>query len=149
MSTVIKIGPVVVAEWSTIIQVVVAAMDNLGFETVSDNTATSTGVNRAEIEVENSEILPAAAGIEEKLVVDRDGVRATFSRDAHGALKLCMEGDHLSKAQLQALGEELMGRVTQQYAYHRIMSELKERNMTVVDEEVSADQSVKIRVRNF
>ena len=42
-----------------------------------------------------------------------------------------------------------MGRVTQQYAYHRIMSELKERNMTVVGEELSADQSVKIRVRNF
>ena len=29
------------------------------------------------------------------------------------------------------------------------MTELKERNMTVVDEEISADQSVKIRVRNF
>ena len=42
-----------------------------------------------------------------------------------------------------------MGRVTQQYAYHRIMSELKEGNMTVVDEEMTAEHSVKIRIRNF
>jgi Protein of unknown function (DUF1257) len=148
VSTVIQIGPVVVVEWATIVGDIVAALDRLGFETVDDDVDASA-VNRAEIEIENSEILPSAAGTQEKLVVDRDGVRATFSRDARGALKLCLEGAHLSKAQLHALGEELMGRVTQQYAYHRIMSELKERNMTVVDEELSADQSVKIRVRNF
>jgi hypothetical protein len=148
VSTVIRIGPVVVVEWVTIVGDIVAALDRLGFETVDDDVDASA-VNRAEIEIEDSEILPSAAGTEEKLVVDRDGVRATFSRDARGALKLCLEGAHLSKAQLHALGEELMGRVTQQYAYHRIMSELKERNMTVVDEELSADQSVKIRVRNF
>jgi hypothetical protein len=148
MSTVIQIGPVVVADWSTITAVIVAALDRLGFETVTNEVAAGRG-NRAEIEIEDSEILPAAAGMQEKLVVDHDGVRATFSRDARGALKLCVEGVHLSKAQLHALGEELMGRVTQQYVYHRIMTELKERNMTVVGEELSADQSVKIRVRNF
>lgn len=149
MSTVIQIGPVVIADWSTIVGVVVAALDRLGFETVDSDVDAAAKVNRAEMEVENSEILAGAAGTEQKLVVDRDGVRATFSRDARGALKLCLEGAHLSKAQLHALGEELMGRVTQQYAYHRIMTELKERNMTVVDEELTADQSVKIRVRNF
>jgi hypothetical protein len=39
--------------------------------------------------------------------------------------------------------------VTQQYAYHRIVTELKQRNMTIVDEHVSEDQTVKIRVRNW
>jgi len=149
MSTVIQIGPVVVAEWSVITAAVVAAMDRLGFENTTDEVDTAVGVNRAEIEVDNSEILAGAAGTAEKLVVERDGVRAEFSRDARGALKLCLEGAHLSKAQLHALGEDMMGRVTQQYAYNRIMTELKERNMTVVDEELTADQSVKIRVRNF
>jgi hypothetical protein len=147
MSTVIQIGPVVIVEWATLTQIVSTALDRLGFETTVTEETVSR-VNRAEIEVENSEILPSA-GVEQKLVVERDGVRAEFSRDARGALKLCLEGARLSKAQLHALGEEMMGRVTQQYAYHRIMTELKERNMTVVGEELSADQSVKIRVRNF
>ena len=76
-------------------------------------------------------------------------MRATFSRDERGALKLCLEGPHLSKAQLLAIGEDLMGRVTQQYVYHRIVSELKERQATIIGEEVLPDRSVKIRVRNF
>jgi hypothetical protein len=42
----------------------------------------------------------------------------------------------------------LIGRVTQQYAYHRIVTELKERNMVVLQEEVAEDKSVRIRVRN-
>ena len=46
-------------------------------------------------------------------------------------------------------GEEVLGRVTQQYVYHRIVSELQQHNMSIVDEEVGADQSVKIRVRNL
>ena len=82
------------------------------------------------------------------MVVERDGIRAVFSRDARGALKLCLEGRGHSKAELKRLGEELIGRVTQQYAYHRVVSELKERQMTIVDERVGEDQAIQIRVRN-
>jgi Protein of unknown function (DUF1257) len=64
-------------------------------------------------------------------------------------LKVCMEGKGKSKAELRKLGQELVGRVTQQYAYHRIVTELKQRNMAIVDEQVTADQTVKIRVRNW
>ena len=42
-----------------------------------------------------------------------------------------------------------MGRVTQQYVYNRVVNELNDRQMTIVGEEVTEDQSVKIRVRNF
>ena len=76
------------------------------------------------------------------MVVERDGIRAVFSRDARGALKLCLEGHGLSKAELQRLGEELIGRVTQQYAYHRVVSELKERQMDIVEERVGEDQAI-------
>ena len=69
--------------------------------------------------------------------------------DARGALKVCMEGQGKSKAELRKLGQELVGRVTQQSAYHRIVTELKQRNMAIVDEQVTADQTVKIRVRNW
>ena len=150
MSTVIQIGPVVVAEWSTITAAIVAAHWTVwASKRSSDDVDSGRRPTAPKSKSRTAKSCPRRSAPQEKLVVDRDGVRATFSRDARGALKLCLEGDHLSKAQLHALGEELMGRVTQQYAYHRIMSELKERNMTVVDEELSADQSVKIRVRNF
>jgi len=156
MSTVLIVAPIVVASWPVITAAVTAAIGTLGFTlaraelnaSVSQQSQTKTS-NREVIEVEESEILAGATGVAQQLVVERDGVRATFSRDARGALKLCVEGSHLSKSQLRAVGEELIGAVTQQYAYHRIMTELKERNLTVVDEEMTTERSVKIRVRNF
>jgi hypothetical protein len=153
MSSVIVIAPLVIASWPAITAAVTAAIGTMGFTMAraaagTRVAASGSTVNRAEIEVEDSEIL-GATGIEQTIVVERSGVRAIFSRDARGALKVCMEGSNHSKAELQQIGEELLGRVTQQYAYHRIVSELKERNMTIVDEEVAENQTVKIRVKSF
>jgi hypothetical protein len=153
MSTVMVITPIIIANWPAITAAVAAAVGSMGFAAAQEAHAWDrervTSGSREEIEVEDSDVLEAAAGTAEQLVMERDGVRATFSRDARGALKLCLEGGNLSKTQLHKLGEELIGHVTQQYAYHRIVTELKERNMTIVDEQVTKDQTVKIRVRNW
>ena len=152
MSTIVILTPVIIANWPVITAAVTAAVGTMGFAAVRDAasqaqaTATKT---RAEIEVEDAEILQEAAGTCEELVVEREGVRAIFRRDARGALRVCIEGEGHSKAELRRLGEELVGRVTQQYVYHRVVSELKERKMAIVDEEVAEDRTVKIRVRNW
>ena len=156
MSSVVVVTPLIIASWPAITAAVTAAVASMGFSVAraelpnaSVGTRERTITNREEIEIEDSEVLEGAI-TNDKLVIQRgDGVRAVFSRDARGALKLCMEGEHLSKSELKRLGEELIGRVTQQYVYHRIVSELQERNMTIVDEEVGVDRTVKIRVRNL
>jgi hypothetical protein len=156
MSSVVVIAPIVIANWPVITAAVTAAIGSMGFTlaraTVAESahaSANANVLNRAEIEVEDSEILANSGGTEQTLVVEKDGVRAIFSRDARGALKLCVEGKGLSKQQLHEIGTELMGRVTQQYVYHRIVSELQQRNLTIVDEQVEHDQTVKIRIKNF
>ena len=155
MSSVIVIAPLIVAGWPVIASAVTAAVASMGFSvvtrggaSVSATAATSTKT-RAEIEVEDSEILQETATAGGEIVVERGGIRAVFSRDVRGSLKLCVEGEGHSKAELKRVGEELLGRVTQQYVYHRIVTELQSRNMTIVDEEVAADRTVKIRVRNL
>lgn len=153
MSTVLVVTPIVIAHWPAIAAAVSAAMATAGFTVMQQEASLSlshdSSLTREEIEVDDSEVLDDAVGTDQKIVVERDGVRATFSRDPRGGLRLCMEGRHLSKSQLRKLGEELLGRVTQQYAYHRIVTELKNRNMTIVDEQMTENQSVKIRVRNW
>jgi Protein of unknown function (DUF1257) len=151
MSTVMVITPILIANWPAITAAVAAGVGAMGFASLHEGQISTSvrATNREEIEIEESEVLDAAAGTAEEIVVERDGVRATFSRDARGALRLCLEGGGLSKSQLRALGDELIGRVTQQYAYHRIVTELKQKNMTIVDEQVTADKTVKIRVRNW
>jgi hypothetical protein len=149
MSGVIVIAPVVVASWPAIAAAVTAAVGSLGFAVTQAVVKGEQHVlNRAEIEVPDSEILAGTAGTEQQIVVEREGLRAIFSRDARGALKVCMEGAGYSQSQLRQLGEEVLGAVTQQYVYHRIVSELKDRHMAIVDEQVEADRTVRIRVRN-
>ena len=152
MSCVIVVTPLIIAGWPVMTSIITAAIGSMGFALARSDVAhgqvEASGTTRAEIEVEDSEILQGTAGAGEEMVVEKEGIRATFSRDARGALRVCMEGEGYSKKQLRQIGEELIGRVTQQYVYHRIVTEMKERNMTIVDEEVAADRTVKIRVRN-
>jgi len=152
MSTVVVLAPIIIANWPMITAAVGAAVGTMGFamvrreEAITQRSATKS---REEIEVDNSEILPSAIGAEEEIVVEREGLRAIFTRDARGSLRVCMEGTGQSRSELRRLGQELIDRVTQQYVYHRVVTELKARNMTIVDEEVTEDRTVKIRVRSW
>lgn len=152
MSTVLVVTPLIVAGWPILSAAITAAVGTMGFAAAQNAgprvRQIADAKSRAEIEVDDSEILAGSAGTGEQMVVERDGIRAVFSRDARGALKLCVEGHGHSKAELKRVGEALVGRVTQQYAYHRVVSELKERQMTILDERVGEDQAIHIRVRN-
>jgi hypothetical protein len=152
MSTVIVLTPIIIANWPAITAIVGAAVGTLGFSTaqgIEAERSQASGMTREEIEIDNSEILENAGGRGETIVVEREGLKAVFSRDGRGALRVCMEGKGHSKAELRKIGQELVDRVTQQYVYHRVMTEMKQRNMHVVSEEVAEDRTVKIRVRNW
>ncbi|HLA83556.1 MAG TPA: DUF1257 domain-containing protein [Thermoguttaceae bacterium] len=152
MSSVLVLTPIIIANWPAITAVVTAAVATMGFSAVQAAETQQTqmaGTTREEIEVDNSEILENAGGRGEELVVEREGLRAVFTRDGRGVLRVCMEGKGHSKAELRKIGQELVDRVTQQYVYHRVMTEMKQRNMHVVSEEVAEDRTVKIRVRNW
>jgi len=152
MSTVLIVTPLIIAGWPVLTAAITAAVGTMGFAAAQDTGARvrqpSSTKTRATIEVEDTEILAGSGGTGEQMVVERDGIRAIFSRDARGALKLCVEGQGQSEAELKRIGETLIGRVTQQYAYHRLISELKERQMSILDERVGEDQAIHIRVRN-
>jgi hypothetical protein len=90
MSSVIVIAPIVIANWPAITAAVTAAVGTMGFAIVrapsEERRSRQLTRTREEIEVEDSEILEQAGGGGQELVIDRDGVRATFRRDANGAL---------------------------------------------------------------
>jgi Protein of unknown function (DUF1257) len=154
MSAIVVIAPVVIAGWPVITAAVTAAVASMGFNIVQTKAVNAVRAEaradtrtRVEMELEQSEIL-ADAIQGQQIVVEKGGVRAIFSRDLRGALKLCVEGDHLSKVELKRIGQELIDRVTQQYVYHRVVTELKDRNMQIVEEQVGEDRTVRIKVRN-
>jgi hypothetical protein len=151
MGACLVLTPLIIASWPVITAAVTAAVTSMGFSLASKTTsqqAEEKAQTRTEMEVQDSEILEAGGATGEELVVEREGIRGVFQRDARGALRLCMEGYGHTETELRRIGEELIGRVTQQYAYHRIVTELQQRNMAIVEEHVGEDRVVRIRVRS-
>ena len=159
MSTVLIVAPVVITGWPLLTAAVTASITSLGYALAADGVQTMNECFeeleertdqriREEITLENSEILADAHNRGETLTVEKGNVKATFYRDARGTLRLTIDGVGLSKAELRKIGDELLGRVTQQYAYNRLVTEMKERGMEIVAETVEEDDTVKIRVRN-
>lgn len=152
MSAIIVLAPIIIGNWAAISAAVTAAVGTLGYAAARSETrahADTETTTREEIVVDNTDILASRTGVEENIVVEREGVTAIFSRDARGSLKVCLEGQGYTKTELRDIGQELIGRVTQQWVYNRIVTELKQRKMVVVNEEVAEDRTVKIRVRNW
>ncbi len=151
MSAIIVLAPLIIGNWALISAAITAAVGTLGYAAARSEThaheETET-TNREEIVLDNTDILASRTGVEEKITVQREGINATFSRDARGNLKVCLEGPY-TKSELRRIGQELIDRVTQQYVYNRIVTELKKRKMSIVSEEVAEDRTVKIHVRNW
>jgi len=155
MSCVCILTPVVIAAWPTFSAAVVAAATSLGYQVVSEaSKQCHTAVpaersGRISLEIPQSELVTGQLGRDQKLAVTRDGVTVTFSRDARGQAALCVTGTGQSDEELRALGEELSGRVVQQYVYQKLMEEMRARGFNVVEEEVNEDRSIRLKVRHW
>lgn len=152
MSCICVLTPVVVGSWPAIATAALGAAASLGF-TVAGVRPRETGRVREPLrtvtsELPGSEVL--AEGLAESpgdgLEVEKDGVRVRFGRDAQGRCSVCVEG-RLPEEALRRLGEEVAGRVVQQFVYHKLLTELENRSLLVVEEQVLADRTVQLRVR--
>lgn len=153
MSAVVILAPVVITTaWPVISAAAVTVMAALGYATVSTAVDVATHVdeqvkNKVELELDNIQEVGESLGREEELVFSKDGVVVTFRRDIRGRLQVCVTGDSLSKQQLRELGEELANKVIQQYVYNRVISELENTDMSIIDQEVDEDETIKIKLR--
>ena len=86
MSSVLVVTPLIIASWPLMSAAITAAVGTMGFAAAQNKgprvRQMTDAATRAEIEIEDSEILAGTAGTGEQMVVERDGIRAIFSRDA-------------------------------------------------------------------
>jgi hypothetical protein len=146
--------PVVVAGWPAFSAAVAAAAASLGYALVDPLIerkfeAAAAVPLKVELEVENSEIVTSQLARDQRLSVARNGVVVTFSRDARGRASLCVVGAECNAETLRAMGQVLSGIVVQQYVYQRLLEEMRKRDFYIVENEVSEDRSVRIKVRRW
>ncbi len=156
MSTILILAPVVVTSWPLIAAAVTSALcsSTIGYTIAKAKVDTAEmekdmGVVKEDIVLQNSEILGALSNRGESITVQKDDIVATFSRSVEGELQVSICGENHSHRELREIADELIGRVTQQYAYHRLVTEMKAKGMTIIDESVEEDETVKIHVRSW
>lgn len=149
MSTVCVLTPIVVGSWPAISAAVIGATSALGFSAVSaeERAPRVSGRRSVESEVPNSEVVSETLSRGEKIRFQRDGVLIEFGIDARGKCTVCASGQGYSDAQLKRIGEEVAGRVVQQFTYHKLVSELRHRGYRITQESVEGDQSIQLQVR--
>jgi len=154
MSTIIIITPIIIGGWPIITAAVAAAAAGLGL-TVKESLQevcqeSHVDTNQAvEVELENSEVLAAQVASGKELVLTKDDITPRVSRDARGRCRVCAEGKGHTKAELKQIAEEFSQKLTQCFVYHRTVSELKNKNFQMINEEITEDGTIRVQVRRW
>lgn len=155
MSTVIILTPIIIGGWPLITTAVAAAAAGLGMtvkesvqEALQENVVDNTN-QAVEVELENSEVLTSQVTSGKELVLTKDGLTIRVSRDERGQCKICAEGVGYTKKELKRMAEEFSQKLSQCFVYHRTVSELKNKDFQVVNEEVAEDGTIRVHVRRW
>jgi len=152
LSVVFVVAPLVIAGWPVMCGAIAAAAGALAYKAQKRDTVDGLGEETeswVDIPIEDSQIVADSMARESEFTIRKDDVTATFSRSADGRCLVHVAGQGKSEAELSAIGQELVGRVTQQYAYNKVLTELKNQGFTVTAEEVANDQSIRIHVTKY
>ena len=155
MSTVLVLTPVIIGSWPAITAAVAGAAAALGFmtrqavdEAVKQNQQVETQ-QEVEVELEQSEVVATHMKAGQAIVLSKGNVEIRVRRDERGRCVVCAAGKGLTKAELKQIAEQFAQKVTQCFMYDKVMRELKAKNFNLVNEEVMADQSIRIHVRRY
>jgi hypothetical protein len=149
MSCVIVLAPIVIASWPVLAAAVVSAAASAGFRVVKKEEPQNKKAKRSvDLAMQNADVVADSLSPDQKIVVEKEGVRVTFSRDARGRFKTCAEGD-VSDDELRKIGEDLSGRVIQQYVYRKLSQELGQSGFSTVSEEKAPDGAIRLHVRRY
>jgi len=151
LSVIFLVAPTVVVGWPALCAAIAGAAGALGYkvlETASDLEALEEQ-SIAEVSIEGSEVVAEAMKRDSQFVITRGDIAAVFRRGADGRCVVHVSGKNKTDEALRKAGQELLGRVTQQYAYNKVVTELKNKGFTVTSEEVSADQTIRIHVSKY
>ena len=154
MSTVLILTPVIIASWPAITAAVAGAAAALGMAVThsvkeSVEQANAEVEQSVKVELAQSQVLAQSMATGKEIVLTKDNVELRVSRDQRGRCVVCAKGLGYSKAELKQMAEEFTQKLTQCFTYNRVVSELKNKNFQIVNEEVTEDESVRINVRRW
>lgn len=151
MSTVIAIAPILIASWPILTTAACSAANAIGFSIVKESKGDKSLPKSEEVlmPIEDSEVLKEQLKEHKSLTFAKGETTITFSANDRGKCSLRVCGGKYTKQQLRQIGQDMMNRVTQQYVYNKVVTELKHQGYSVVTEEMKENKAVRVVVRRF
>ncbi len=140
--------PAASALWPVVAAAAAAAAGTLGFSAVRKKPKAKADTE-VDVPMENTEVGVEALGEQQELAFTKGDIQVTFHRNAEGKVGVRVCGSGRTEAELRAFGQQMADQLTQQYAYNRLVTELKARHFNVVNEDVEEDGTIRLQVRVF
>ncbi|MHB1455457.1 MAG: DUF1257 domain-containing protein [Armatimonadota bacterium] len=152
MSVLFVVAPAVIVSWPILCGAIAGTASLLGYKVLSAKKESFIEEEHdvsAEVELQGSEVIAEAMKRDSEFAITNGDVSAVFRRGIDGKCVVHVSGQGKTEEELSAIGTQIMGHVTQQYAYNKVVSELKTQGFTVTQEDVSADQTIRLRVSKY
>jgi hypothetical protein len=150
VSAVCILTPLVIASWPAISSAVAAAAASMGFSVLGPELhkeREGSAQHSVETTLEDSEVVAEGLRPGEALEIRKEDVTIRIAPDQRGRCTVCVTGTRHSDRALRKIGDTVAGRIVQQFTYNKLLTELKNRSYRVASEEVLADQSIRIHIR--
>ena len=139
--------PAVTSAWPAVVAAATAAASLMGLRAVKTATEQSVQVRtEVELSVENAQAVTEDLRVGQEVVFHKGDVEVVFCRNINGKPGVRVRGMGHSRGELEAMGQEFCRLVTQQYAYHRVMTKLRQQRFNIVSEDQAQDGTVRLKV---
>ena len=152
MSVVFVVAPAVIAGWPLICGAVAGAAGTLGYKILKSadrDLLDQAEDSSVEVQLAGSEVIADSMQRDSRFAITNGDITATFMRGADGSCSVHVAGKNRTQQELTEAGNQILGQITQQYAYNKVVTELKSQGFAITQEDVSADKSIRIRVSKY
>ncbi|MHC4325235.1 MAG: DUF1257 domain-containing protein [Planctomycetota bacterium] len=154
MSAILVLTPIVIGSWPAITAAAAGAAAAMGLivkESVKEiaKESQSTVEENVEFELSDSKVLAESMATDQEIVLTKGSINLRVRRDERGRCSVCARGVGHSETELKQIAEEFAKKLTQCFVYDKVVSELKNKEFQMVNEEVMEDESIRIHVRRW
>ena len=150
MSMIVILAPLIASAWPSLASAIFGSVSAMGYSVLDPKELRNNKVKTCvEIDVKNSNVISEFIKNKQTITVEKDNILVSFQKGADNRCKITVMGEGKTDAELKQIGEEISKVVTQKYVYNKIMSELQQREFSIVEEKVEEDNTIRINARRY
>lgn len=150
--------PAAISAWPAVVAAATAAASALGFVTVqlahetrvlAQSEVRETAITEVNLSVSQGQDVTENLAAGQEIHFHSEGADLIFHRHARGRVEVKVRSMGKTRQQLEDIGQTFCRKLAQNYAYHRVMTKLRQQHFHIVDESVQDSGAVHVQARIY